>query len=275
MQTDPSAHHGPVEPFQHVWHLVNAAAAPPWPTSHPATRSPTPHSATEPAADSIRGPAPVVIDRSGPRSRISTSAVTVKVAKRSASGPDTAGASGPGLAPPPGAARSILQVRRAAYRPRTAADHQGSLSGRERRLGSGPTRQDLNLRPSLIRTPALADRHAMAARSKPACSAIASPKGSLTERLGWSTHLPSRWGRPRPSRDGHTSGRSPYHVQIDSYACIPPVGPLPGSGPAGGGVGRSWSDLVDDRWQDLLGRLEAAANEIEEIELPMERRSTP
>jgi hypothetical protein len=120
MQTDPSAHHGPIGPFQHVWHLVNAAAAPPWPTSHPATRSPTPHSATEPAADSIRGPAPVVIDRSGPRSRISTSAVTVKVAKRSASGPDTAGASGPGLAPPPGAARSILQVRRAAYRPRTA-----------------------------------------------------------------------------------------------------------------------------------------------------------
>ena len=115
----------------------------------------------------------------------------------------------------------------------------------------------------------------MAARSKPACSAIASPKGSLTERLGWSTHLPSRWGRPRPSRDGHTSGRSPHHVQIDSYACIPPAGPLPGSGPAGGGVGRSWSDLVDDRWQDLLGRLEAAANEIEEIELPLERRPTP
>jgi hypothetical protein len=54
MQTDPSAHHGPVEPFQHVWHLVNAAAAPPWPTSHPATRSPAPHSATEPAADGIR-----------------------------------------------------------------------------------------------------------------------------------------------------------------------------------------------------------------------------
>ena len=67
----------------------------------------------------------------------------------------------------------------------------------------------------------------------------------------------------------------PNHVQIDSYACIPPVGPLPGSGPAGGGVGRSWSDLVDDRWQDLRGRLEAAANEIEEIELPLERRPTP
>ena len=45
--------------------------------------------------------------------------------------------------------------------------------------------------------------------------------------------------------------------------------------PAGSGVGRSWSDLVDDRWQDLLGRLEAAANEIEEIELPLERRPTP
>lgn len=159
------------------------------------------------------GPAPVAIDRSGPRSRISTSAVTVKVAKRSASGPDTAGASGPGLAPPPGAARSILQVRRAPTGrgrppPRAAADHQGSLSGRERRLGSGTTRQDLSLRPSLIRTPALAGRHAMAARSKPACSAIASPKGSLTERLGWSTHLPSRWGRP-PTQPGR-----PYQRQV-------------------------------------------------------------
>ena len=67
----------------------------------------------------------------------------------------------------------------------------------------------------------------------------------------------------------------PNHVQIDSYTCIPPVGPLPGSGPTGSGVGRSWSDLVDDRWQDLRARLEAAANEIEEIELPMERRPTP
>ena len=225
------------------------------------------------------GPAPVAIDRSGPRSRISTSAVTVKVAKRSASGPDTAGASGPGLAPPPGAARSILQVRRAAYRPRTAtaaaaADHQGSLSGRERRLGSGPTRQVLSLRPSLIRTPALADRHAMAARSEPACSAIASPMGSLTERPGWSTYLPSRWAGPDQAGTALPAA-CPNHVQIDSYTCIPPVGPLPGSGPAGGGVGRSWSDLVDDRWQDLLGRLEAAANEIEEIELPMERRPTP
>jgi hypothetical protein len=83
-----------------------------------------PVSSTSPWRGAVRrwhpGPAPVAIDRSGPRSRISTSAVTVKVAKRSASGPDTAGASGPGLAPPPGAARSILQVRRAAYRPRTA-----------------------------------------------------------------------------------------------------------------------------------------------------------
>lgn len=59
------------------------------------------------------------------------------------------------------------------------------------------------------------------------------------------------------------------------YSCTLPTGPLPGCWPAGGGVGRSWSDLVDDRWQDLLGRLEAAANEIEEIELPLERRPTP
>ncbi len=37
----------------------------------------------------------------------------------------------------------------------------------------------------------------------------------------------------------------------------------------------AWSDLVEDRWQDLLGRLEAAVDEIEEIELPVERRPTP
>ena len=121
----------------------------------------------------------------------------------------------------PGAARSILQVRRAAYRPRTAtaaaaADHQGSLSGRERRLGSGPTRQDLSLRPSWIRTLALADRHAMAARSKPACSAIASPKGSLTERPGWSTYLPSRWAGLDQAGTALPAAR-PNHVQIDSY----------------------------------------------------------
>ena len=83
-------------------------------------------------------------------------------------------------------------------------------------------------------------------------------------------------------RAGPTEPGQPYQqqaqndVQIDSYTCIPPAGPLPpGSWPAGSGDGRSWSDLVDDRWQDLLGRLEAAANEIEEIELPVERRPTP
>jgi hypothetical protein len=75
------------------------------------------------------GPAEVPIDRSGLAAELSTSAVTVKVEKRSASGPDTAGASGPGLAPPPGAARSI-RFARAAHRarvppPRAAADHQG------------------------------------------------------------------------------------------------------------------------------------------------------
>ena len=73
------------------------------------TRSPTPHSATRTGRRWHPGAGPVPIDRSGPRGRIITSAVTVKVAKRSASGPDTAGASGPGLAPPPGAARSLLQ----------------------------------------------------------------------------------------------------------------------------------------------------------------------
>jgi hypothetical protein len=55
---------------------------------------------------------------------------------------------------------------------------------------------------------------------------------------------------------------------------MPPAGPLPRGGPAGGGAGGAWSGLVDDRWQDLLGRLEAAVDEIEEIELPVERRPT-
>jgi hypothetical protein len=150
MQTDPSAHHGPIGPFQHVWHLVNAAAAPPWPTSHPAHALSYSRLRDRTGRRWHPGPAPVAIDRSGPRSRISTSAVTVKVAKRSASGPDTAGASGPGLAPPPGAARSIRQFAgrptgRGRPPPRAGADHQGLLSGRERRLGSGPTRQELSL----------------------------------------------------------------------------------------------------------------------------------
>ena len=78
-----------------------------------------------------------------------------------------------------------------------------------------------------------------------------------------------------PTRPGQPTGACPNHAQIGSYTCILPVGSLPGSGLAGSGVGRSWSGLVDDRWQDFLGRLEAAANEIEEIELPVERRSTP
>jgi hypothetical protein len=115
----------------------------------------------------------------------------------------------------------------------------------------------------------------MAARSKPACSAIASPKGVPHRTPGLEYPLAQQVGQA-PTQPGRPYQRQvPHHVQIDSYACIPPVGPLPGSGPAGGGVGRSWSDLVDDRWQDLLGRLEAAANEIEEIELPLERRPTP
>ena len=136
------------------------------------------------------GPAEVPIDRSGPRSRISTSAVTVKVAKRSASGPDTAGASGPGLAPPPGAARSILQVARSAYRPRTAT--AAGCCGPSRLVERCKRAARIRIhqagssasQPSLSRPPALADRHVMSARSEPACSAIASPMGSFTERPG-------------------------------------------------------------------------------------------
>ena len=81
------------------------------------------------AADGIRDRRKYPLTDQDLAAELSTSAVTVKVEKRSASGPDTAGASGPGLAPPPGAARSI-RFARAAYRPRVpppraAADHQG------------------------------------------------------------------------------------------------------------------------------------------------------
>jgi hypothetical protein len=166
------------------------------------------------AADGIRDRRKYPLTDQDLAAELSTSAVTVKVEKRSASGPDTAGASGPGLAPPPGAARSI-RFARAAHRPkvpppRAAADHQG-----------------------------------------------------LVERAG-----PDRAGTAIPAA-------CPNHVQIDSYHLHTASQPTPPSGLAGGGVGRSWSDLVDDRGQDLLGRLEAAANEIEEIELPVERRPTP
>jgi hypothetical protein len=110
----------------------------------------------------------------------------------------------------------------------------------------------------------------MSARSEPACWAIASPMGSLTERPRFK-YSTSPAGGAGPDQAGTAiPAACPNHVQIDSYTCTPPAGPFPGSG-----VGRSWSDLVDDRWQDLLGRLEAAANEIEEIELPVERRPTP
>ena len=81
------------------------------------------------AADGIRDRRKYPLTYQDLAAELSTSAVTVKVAKRSASGPDTAGASGPWLAPPPGAARSI-RFARAAHRPRVpppraAADHQG------------------------------------------------------------------------------------------------------------------------------------------------------
>jgi hypothetical protein len=65
--------------------------------------------------------AEVAIDRPGPQSRIINECCNGDtVAKRSASGPDTAGTSGPGSAPPPGAARLSSKSIRAAYRSRTA-----------------------------------------------------------------------------------------------------------------------------------------------------------
>src|SRR4029450_2735562 len=74
-------------------------------------------------------PADVALTDQDLAAESSTSAVTVQVVKRSTSGPDTAGASGSGLAPPPGAARSILQIRLGGLpaedcHPRAAADHQ-------------------------------------------------------------------------------------------------------------------------------------------------------
>jgi hypothetical protein len=201
-----NARHGLIDLFcaSGIWSVPQ----PRWRNSHPATRSPTPP-LRELAADDIRDRRKYPLTDQDLAAELSTSAVTVKVAKRSASGPDTAGASGPGLAPPPGAARSI-RFARAAHRPRV------------HRSGRLPT-----------------------------------TKASLSGQAPTEPGQPYRQHAPTTSRSTHTT-------------CIPPAGPLPGNG-----VGRSWSDLVDDRWQDLLGRLEAAANEIEEIELPMERRSTP
>ena len=116
----------------------------------------------------------------------------------------------------------------------------------------------------------------MSARSEPACSAIASPMGSLTERSWlWFLYLPSAGGAG-PDRAGTAiPAACPDHVQIDSNTCIPPPAHSPPQWADRRGVGRSWSDHVDDRGQDLRAGLEAAANEIEEIELPMERRPTP
>jgi hypothetical protein len=212
MQTDPNATMVRLSPSARLasGQCRSRAAVAELTSGHALSYSPL----RELAADDIRDRRKYPLTDQDLAAELSTSAVTVKVEKRSASGPDTAGASGPGLAPPPGAARSI-RFARAAHRPRVpppraAADHQG-----------------------------------------------------LVERAG-----PERAGTALPAA-------CPNRVQIDSYGCISPAGPLPGSGPAGGGVGRSWSDLVDDRWQDLRGRLEAAANEIEEIELPVERRPAP
>ena len=85
------------------WHLVDRSG---WRNSHPERiLLPTPRTGRR----WHPGPAEVPIDRSGLAAELSTSAVTVKVEKRSASGPDTAGASGPGLAPAWG--RSLYPVR--------------------------------------------------------------------------------------------------------------------------------------------------------------------
>jgi hypothetical protein len=185
MQTDPNAHRSLIGPFcaSGIW----SVPWPRWRNSHPATRSYSP--LRELAADGIRDRRKYPLTYQDLAAELSTSAVTVKVAKRSPSGPDTAGASGPGLAPPPGAARSI-RFARAAYRPRVpppraAADHQG-LVERSQRAARIRTHQagSSASQPSLIRTPMLADRHVMSARSEPACSAIASPMGSFTERPG-------------------------------------------------------------------------------------------
>ena len=209
------------------------------------------------AADGIWGPAEVPIDRSGPRSRIINSAVTVKVARRSPSRPYTAGASGSGLAPPPGAARSIRSAwaaSRGVPPPWTAADHQGLVerSQEEARIWTHEA--------------------GSSARSEPACSAIVSPMGpSRAPELKCFT-CPAV-GQARPSRD-----TLPAACPTTSRSTLEPAYRRPAHSPQWAGrrgVGRSWSDLVDDRWQDLRGRLEAAANEIEEIELPMERRPTP
>jgi hypothetical protein len=153
--------------------------------SHPATRSPTPHSANWPRWHP--GPAPVAIDRSGPRSRISTSAVTVQVAKRSARDliPQPRAALGwpPRLGPLalsglPGWPTGEDGHRRG--RLRTKA----SLSGRERGLGSGPTRRELGL-------PTFVDQNTGACRSprnvRPVQAGLlghCQPDGVLTEHPG-------------------------------------------------------------------------------------------
>jgi hypothetical protein len=161
------------------------------------------------AADDIRDRRKYPLTDQDLAAELSTSAVTVKVEKRSASGPDTARRERPWVGPPAWG-RSLYPVRPG------GPPAKGATAGR-----------------------------------------LPTTRASLSGQPPTEPGQPFRQHAPTTSRSTHTT-------------CIPPAGPLPGSG-----VGRSWSDLVDDRWQDLLGRLEAAANEIEEIELPVERHPTP
>jgi hypothetical protein len=120
-----NARHDPIDPFCASASVSTAAAVAELASGHPLSYSPL----RELAADDIRDRRKYPLTDQDLPAELSTSAVTVKVAKRSASGPDTAGASGPGLAPPPGAARSI-RFAQAAHRPRVppqraAANHQG------------------------------------------------------------------------------------------------------------------------------------------------------
>ena len=107
---------------------VSTGAVPRWPSSR-RPRVLLLHTRRLEPARIASGTGPVALTDQALAAQSSTSAVTVQVAKRSTLGPDTAGASGSGLAPPPGAARSILQVRLGGLpaedrHARTAAYHQ-------------------------------------------------------------------------------------------------------------------------------------------------------
>jgi hypothetical protein len=64
----------------------------------------------------------------------------------------------------------------------------------------------------------------MSARSEPACSAIASPMGSFTERPVQVLHLPCRWAGSDQAGTAIPAA-CPNHVQIDSTAAVASGGP--------------------------------------------------